>query len=675
MTITNYAVSKLTVAFVAAAMLLTLAFAPVAKAATNAELQAQIDDLLEQIKELQKTSGSTSTAAFTFTRDLTVGSTGEDVEQLQMFLNSNGYAVAITGAGSAGMETMYFGPLTKAAVAKYQVAEAISPAVGYFGPITRAAVNAAMPVAADDDDDTDDDANDDDDDGELEGGAGSVDSYTLMTGLSGEEVGEDAEDVEVAGIEIEVDDGSDIEITAVRLVFDEGSATEDFEDYASEVSLWLDGEEVGRADADKFTDDNDWTKTISLDDAVIRADETGELVVAVSGASTIDSGDVGDTWTVDFRQIRFVDANNASISEDPSTGTRTFSFESFATASDTELKIADGDEDINDSRVIEVHASNDTDNVEVLSFTLEAEGDSDLEINDFGVNVDVTGALNVDEVLTGSTTPGLHLMIDGAEYGTADYFDDADDAAVGADEDVLFDDVDYTLKAGDTVDVVITADFTSIADVLDEGDTITFTLGETESDQATLIDVEDESGEQLADADITGTTDSGAFELRSLGVMVTFVSASEVVSAIDSADNDTGTFTIKFDVEAFGGTVYVASSSAATTDDTVAGGTILENLFVVQQGGTATVTLLSDATTETGDGTLTGSVGNYQLDDGEEMRLTLAVSRTNTGGPDNNGLFRMLLAAVGWDDADAYGTYNIYNFDMDDYQTDYVSLD
>ncbi|MBI1960729.1 MAG: peptidoglycan-binding protein [Candidatus Liptonbacteria bacterium] len=119
-----------------------------AHGATTEELQAQITALLAQITQLQAqlsgaTGGSTAPST-TFTSNLTVGSKGTDVKALQQFLNANGYAVAAAGAaGSSGNETTYFGPATKAAVAKYQAAKGISPAVGYFGPLTRSSVNAA----------------------------------------------------------------------------------------------------------------------------------------------------------------------------------------------------------------------------------------------------------------------------------------------------------------------------------------------------------------------------------------------------------------------------------------------------------------------------------------------------------------------------------------------------
>jgi peptidoglycan hydrolase-like protein with peptidoglycan-binding domain len=68
--------------------------------------------------------------------------TGADVKQLQIFLNSQGFNVSETGVGSPGQETTYFGPLTQKAVAKFQKAIGIAPAVGYFGPITRAFINS-----------------------------------------------------------------------------------------------------------------------------------------------------------------------------------------------------------------------------------------------------------------------------------------------------------------------------------------------------------------------------------------------------------------------------------------------------------------------------------------------------------------------------------------------------
>lgn len=85
---------------------------------------------------------TTPSSKFTFARNLTTGMNGEDVLALQKLLNTKGFTIAQNGAGSPGNETNFFGSLTKAALAKFQAANSISPAIGYFGPITRAFVNS-----------------------------------------------------------------------------------------------------------------------------------------------------------------------------------------------------------------------------------------------------------------------------------------------------------------------------------------------------------------------------------------------------------------------------------------------------------------------------------------------------------------------------------------------------
>lgn len=80
-------------------------------------------------------------SSYMFTRDLDVGDTGLDVQQLQKYLNAAGFTVAETGPGSMGNETQYFGFATQAALISFQKKYNISPAVGYFGPLTRSIIN------------------------------------------------------------------------------------------------------------------------------------------------------------------------------------------------------------------------------------------------------------------------------------------------------------------------------------------------------------------------------------------------------------------------------------------------------------------------------------------------------------------------------------------------------
>lgn len=129
--------------------------APVSAAALT---QAQIDAIIGLLQsfgadqstisnvQTSLTGGTPSggtTGGYVFNANLTMGSKGADVLNLQKVLNSDADTqVAASGVGSAGNESSYFGALTKAAVIKFQKKYGITPSVGYVGAITRAKLNS-----------------------------------------------------------------------------------------------------------------------------------------------------------------------------------------------------------------------------------------------------------------------------------------------------------------------------------------------------------------------------------------------------------------------------------------------------------------------------------------------------------------------------------------------------
>lgn len=85
---------------------------------------------LEQISSFEIIKDKAVVYEKTLTRDMELGYTGEDVSMLQQFLvNAEVYPEALV--------TGYFGPLTKAAVQRFQQEQNIAPTFGYFGPITK----------------------------------------------------------------------------------------------------------------------------------------------------------------------------------------------------------------------------------------------------------------------------------------------------------------------------------------------------------------------------------------------------------------------------------------------------------------------------------------------------------------------------------------------------------
>ncbi|PIR87133.1 MAG: hypothetical protein COU11_02815, partial [Candidatus Harrisonbacteria bacterium CG10_big_fil_rev_8_21_14_0_10_49_15] len=664
---------------------LSAAIVPVAHAQTSADLQAQITLLLSQIATLQAqlNTGGSSSAACTFTRSLTVGSTGQDVMCLQQYLNGAGFTVSASGAGAPGMETTFFGSRTTAAVAAWQAANGVAPAVGYFGPISMAKytqLNATVvvpPVAGGDDDDDDDSS-----DTSLQGGAGSITDADFIASLNNEEVGENEEDVQVAGLEIEAGEDSDIELIAVTLDFDKAADQssgndDDLDDYADEVSVWFDGEEVARVDASEFNDNNGYGRTVSLKSgAIIRADKTGELVVAVSGVKNLDSSNAAQAWDVAFEAVRFRDAQGAVITEsdqgDIDSGTadttavtadaeRAFTFETFATASDVEFKIMSGSDSINDSRVIDVDDTNDTDNVDVFSFVVRIDGTSDVQLKDLMLSSTHTGTANtLDDVFS-----KLVLEMDGVVVGS-------ESSSFAGATTVVFDDIDTWLEAGEDYSFTLVGDINDTqASQLVDGDTVYFTFGETETD-STLTDIEDEKGDNLADADKTGEETSDAIAFYDNGIEITsFNTTGSIAVATDGVNNDRVELVMNFTVHNFGDTTLYIPNTATNTGSVISTGVtttapgVSEGIGYVVQNSASTSAGSNDisATLTEEDTDLTLGTNAFELKAGKSGTFTLKVSVANDGTPDlTNTTFRAFLTGVNWASADAANGDSVYTF-------------
>jgi len=161
MTITNSSTRLVALATGVAVALALMGAVAIAPAQAAALTQAQIQSIVSLLASFGADSatianvtaalqgqatpgtGGSAGACPALSRDLQQGSSGADVKALQVFLNGSASTqLAVTGAGSPGNESIYFGPITKAAAMKFQAANNVAPVAGYVGPITRAAIAA-----------------------------------------------------------------------------------------------------------------------------------------------------------------------------------------------------------------------------------------------------------------------------------------------------------------------------------------------------------------------------------------------------------------------------------------------------------------------------------------------------------------------------------------------------
>lgn len=562
------------------------------------------------------------------------GSMGQYVKNLQMFLG-------ITADGN-------FGSGTKAAVMAKQAMLGLV-ADGKVGPASKAAFAASVaPVTPPANNNNGGSSSD------LEGTDGSIDTTSTISSYSDEEAGEGQSNVKVLGFEVETSNDGDVALKSMKLEFDPaahtGSQSDHLDDYIEGVSIWMGSTKIGEADVDEFSENSDiYTKTVTLDEPVLKADETTKFYVTVDVVGNLDSGDItGDNWSLDVLSIRYMDGSGVvtTYNSDSDALDQQVDFVDFGTSADTELKIST-DSDSPEEGIVTVDDEDGEDEVVLLMGKLKLEGESDINLDELPFMFSPVGD-NMNVIVS-----DIRLVL-----GDEEYSESVPSIAGGATSTVTFEDLDFDIEAGDTVEFSIVADINGTSDYT-EGDSISVSL----TSVARLdIEAENEEGDNLSTSEISGTAIGEEQEFRSEGISVALVgSPSTSVSAGQNTKDDAATFTIKFKVTAVGDAVYISSLTGSVGTN-----------YEVQRSGTATdVEGSVDATIEnTTDDDLT-DVGNYKIEDGESETFELTVSAVDTY---TVGQYRALLTAIDWDTDDDATPDQTYTSNLDAFKTSYVNL-
>ncbi|MBP9760271.1 MAG: peptidoglycan-binding protein [Candidatus Pacebacteria bacterium] len=637
------------------------------------------DEALAYVKKTAETTPAAPSLATamscSFTRNLTVGATGQDVMDLQKLLNAKGFTVSATGAGSPGMESSYFGPATKAAVAKMQTAfasEILAPlglttGTGYFGASTRTKANALCavevtpaPIVPGDDDDatsTDDGA----DDSDLEGGEASLDNLKRLGSPSNEEVGQGDEEVSIAGWSFDVED-ADVELNRVTVRFEAtagatGYSVKPFE-YFDEVKLMLGEDEIASLDTSSKSDWNDLAgnayelKFTGLKEK-ISEDDTAKLYVAVTVASSLDTAEEDTTWNVWIADNGIRARDGAGIDQYLGDANllsgadleRTFSTQSATENDKFKVSLASSNPS---ASIIKVDETSSTKDVTILAFNIKAEGNDMTLDGDFPVAVTLTAGNAFSSVLS-----DIKLEIDGTEYN--DWTAVASTTLSASTSIVTFDlgDEDVVVEKDKTVLVKVIVDLNKLNGNYDAGDSISASLSSVNVD-----DIDVEGGDTLTDDEKSGAATGETHQLMARGIFAEIASITETKTAGDNNANDVGDYVFKLDVTAFEDNFYLASTSATV------------NYHIEKSGVTATVATSSASLTSTA----TKESTNYRIDDGSTKTLTFSVSLNPSAG-EGSGYYRVVVDSIVYGTAALTPTGELHTVSpVEDFESDELNL-
>lgn len=666
-------------------------------------------------------------AAYMQEGTLQMGSTGSQVLALQQTLNMTACKVATSGAGSPGMESTTFGPRTKAAVQCFQSSNGLTTD-GVVGPMTGAklaavtgsttvdvglpqgcassagfstttgtpcsgtpattvfpagcvssvgfspttGVSCATGTASS---------------GVSTGGPLSINQVTAGSGYASTNVGVGATNTQVADLRIVTGAGGSGNLTGLNLTFtNAGTGDFQFTKYASNVSVWYNGVQVGSLPATSFTQYNSaYSAYIPLGGAMLNPATTSDLYIAVSALPVIDSANLSTTannWAISGVSLRYSDDTGSAFQYSSiTTGSivgagqtvmnalpnTNFTFNTAASAGSIKLNVI---KDINDStdHTSQVSASSNTQGVTLATIDLDAQN-SAVTVSRIPVTIGVvtgagaSGFTNVNQVIsTLRLYNSAGVQVDSeAVSGTAacSTFTGSSLAATsGLCATVTFQNFNNTGTSNNGVQgMTLASGATNVFTIKGDINTLsgatfvagTYAVAELRPLDVTAIQAYDVNDNLLPTNStyLVGSTTGSKNYFYVNGVNVT--SAATPTNSYTSGGNAQShglfTMTIPFSVTSYGTTSYVPSVTNLDTTGTInaptaaAGNYIqyaVDNGTSLLSGATATITYTGN------DGLTPDGNGDYQIPVGQTKTFNLVV----TYSPTATGQYRAQLVNV-----------------------------
>jgi hypothetical protein len=639
---------------------------------------------------------ASSVCPYTWTRNLTQGSTGNDVRQLQIFLNDqSGVQVAVAGPGSPGQETSYFGSLTAGAVAEFQskyAAEVLAPVgltqpTGFFGPSTRSKANELcrqVTIPDDEEDETEDDTgigsdeengSNEDEDGDTETDAREafISDFELTGSPSNADLSE-GERENVLGFTFEVNN-SDVRVQRVDLLagaLDQNNGEDPF-DYIDTITLYHDGDRVDEWDAD---DEDNWSSEGNSDgdigdsgnelwrfrmsgfDIDVADGEEPEFVIAFTAQSNLDSDDLPQNFELaiagdenDDGGVRAVDAAGIQHEFGSTNDTEEVSFEE----SDNGSLTVSSNSNNPDSRVVHVDDSSDTDDVTSLIFDIDAD-DQDIQLNELIARAAVTGASDINDVVS-----TLYLYQDDQLLAS-----ESVPSVSGQSATITFEDLDFVIEDGERLPFEVRMDLFETDGGSNYADGTTVEVDVSADD----IEAEEVTGEEndLSGSDLRG--DARGERMYLYDVAPQFSLRNTDAAIRDSGDDVTsGEYSITFEVTADEDEdIYIPFYSSTESESIVAKPTDGNGRVVAVPEFDATISRdrRSDSGVEREDDT-------WIIPSGETGVFTLKSVIDNDGGSATRFLATK-ITSLKWNTSDSTIGLTEFTFNLESWETDPVSL-
>ncbi len=643
---------------------------------------------------------SSTNAAYMHSGTLKYGTRSSQVVSLQQALNTTACKVAVSGAGSIGMETTYFGSATKAAVKCFQAANGLG-ADGVVGPMTGAklgalvsGVNAGLPAGCVSTSGystisgapcsgtpgttvfpagcvssvgfSSTTGQPCSSTSAVVGGPLSINTVTGGSGYLATNVGVGQPNKQVADLRIVTGAGGTGNLTGLNVTFRNTITAGDymFTKYASNVSVWLNGVQVGSLPASSFTQyNNAYSAYIPLAGALLNPNTTSDLYIAVSALPVIDTANLtstNNTFSITGTSIRYSDSTGSAFQyaiADSQLANSTFVFNTAASSSNIKLNVT---KNVNDSvdHTVQASSSSNTQGVTLAMIDLNSSG-SNVSIQSLPVTVGVGATVaNVTDVVSTlrlynsagtlidsqtvpssttacSTVAGSSLTsVTGAKCATVTFTN--------------FNNNGVSIPTGTTNTYTIKADVNTV-----NGGTFTagtYVVAELTPTNVLAIQAYDANQNRITGSTyLVGSTTGSKNYFYVNGINVAAVSGTANTYSNPGGTQTHGIFTmtIPFSVTSYGTTSYIPSAtSLATTGSSINNPTVTAGAFIqyAVDNGSAFQTSGSTANiTYTGSDSLNPDTnGNYQIPVGQTKTFNLVVTYTPTA----SGSFRGQLVNV-----------------------------